>query len=185
MNQNSDSGGCSCGPGCCVSIPDKVIKDIIIPKKQIIIDFLYLDLSVCTRCQGTGESLDEALSEIAKVLEATGNEVVVNKVEINTAELATAHKFVSSPTIRVNGYDIQMEVKETLCESCGDLCGDDVDCRVWIYEGQEYAVPPKAMIVEGILKAVYGRSMGVPVSDQEYTIPENLRRFYLAMENKK
>ncbi|WP_459927184.1 DUF2703 domain-containing protein [Desulfosporosinus burensis] len=34
-------------------------------------DFLFLDVSVCTRCQGADTSLDEALSEVSKVLEAT------------------------------------------------------------------------------------------------------------------
>jgi O-phosphoseryl-tRNA(Cys) synthetase len=138
---------------------------------------------VCTRCQGTEKSLDEVLSEISTVLEAAGNEVIVNRAEVNTEELALAYKFVSSPTIRVNGYDIQIEVKETLCESCGDLCGDEVDCRVWVYEGHEYAVPPKAMIIEAILKAVYGGYGGLPVSEQEYTLPENLKRFYAAMQH--
>lgn len=185
MNENKNPECCSCAPGCCGPISDNVIKEINLPKKQIIIDFLYLDLSVCTRCQGTDNSLDEALSEIAKVLEATGNEVIVNKVEINTADLAIAYKFVSSPTIRVNGYDIQMEVKETLCESCGDLCGDDVDCRVWVYEGIEYTIPPKAMIIEAILKAVYGGYTGIPVVEQEYVLPENLKRFYEAVEKNK
>lgn len=184
MTQNDNLGCCSGTSGCCGVISDNVGKEIKINNKQITIDFLYLDLSVCTRCQGTDNSLDEALSEIAKVLEATGNEVIVNKVEINSEELAIAYKFVSSPTIRVNGYDIQMNVKESLCESCGDLCGDEVDCRVWVYAGQEYNVPPKAMIIEAILKAVYGGNTGVPVSEQEYTLPENLRRFYVAMDKK-
>jgi len=109
----------------------------------LVIDFLYLDLSVCTRCQGTDTSLDEALAEVSRVLEATGTEVIVNKINVNTEELAIKHRFLSSPTIRVNGHDIQMEVKESLCESCGDLCGDEVDCRVWVYQGKEYTVPPK------------------------------------------
>ncbi len=64
------------------------------------------------------------------------------------------------------------------------MCGDEVDCRVWVYAGQEYNVPPKAMIIEAILKAVYGGNTGVPVSEQEYTLPENLRRFYVAMDKK-
>jgi len=119
-------------------------------KRRIIIDSLFLDVSVCTRCQGTDTSLDEALSEVSTVLKATDVEVVVNKINVNTEELAKQYKFVSSPTIRVNGHDIQMEVKESLCESCGDLCGEDVDCRVWVYQGKEYAVPPKAMIVEAM-----------------------------------
>ena len=137
--------------------------------------------SVCTRCQGTDNSLDEALSKIAKVLEAAGNEVIVNKVEINSEELAIAYKFVSSPTIRVNGYDIQMDVKESLCESCGDLCGDEVDCRVWVYQGKEYTIPPKAMIIEAILKEVYGNKSG-DNEEKEFKLPENLKHFYESMK---
>ncbi len=49
-----------------------------------------------------------------------------------------------------------MEGKESKCESCGDLCGDDVDCRIWLYQGKEYTSPPPAMIVDAILREVYG-----------------------------
>jgi O-phosphoseryl-tRNA(Cys) synthetase len=142
-----------------------------------------LDLSVCTRCQGTDNSLDEALAEVSKVLEATGVEVIVNKINVISEELAIRHKFVSSPTIRVNGSDIQMDVKESLCESCGDLCGDEVDCRVWVYQGQEYTVPPKAMIVEAILKEIYGGE-GNKKAETPYSLPQNLKNFYEAKKTK-
>lgn len=179
MNDKNNSGCCSCGPGCCGSI-----AEISVEKRKIAIDFLYLDLSVCTRCQGTDTSLDEALAEVSKVLEATGTEVILNKVNVDSEVLAVEYKFVSSPTIRVNGHDIQMEVKESLCESCGDLCGDEVDCRVWVYQGKEYNVPPKAMIIEAILKEVYGGHEAARSVQQEYVIPENLKHFYSVMESK-
>jgi hypothetical protein len=70
-------------------------------------------------------------------------------------------------------------------EACGDLCGDEVDCRVWIYQGKEYTEPPKAMIIEGILKAGYGGDLGINVADQESVLPENLKHFYEVMESKK
>ncbi len=177
------SSCCSCAPGCCGSIPE--LTEIAVEEKKLVIDFLFLDLSVCTRCQGTDTSLEEALAEVAKVLEATGTEVVLNKVNVNTAELAVAHKFVSSPTIRVNGRDIQMDVKESLCESCGDLCSDEVDCRVWVYQGKEYTVPPKAMIIDAILKEVYGGHENGSTAEEEYVIPDNLKHFYSIMESKK
>jgi len=175
----NSAGGCSCGSDCC-----DTLKDTGNDEKRIVIDLLYLDLSVCTRCQGTDTSLDDALADISKVLEATGVAVVVNKVNVLTEEQAKEYQFVSSPTIRVNGRDIQMEVKESLCESCGDLCGENVDCRVWVYQGQEYTVPPKAMITEAILKEVYG-SNDNDEEKQEYIIPENLKRFYETMKKKK
>ena len=180
MIKKGNSGCCSGATGCCGNAEETKID-----KNKITIDFLYLDLSVCTRCQGAENSLDEALKEVASVLEATGTDVHVNKINVNTKELALTHKFLSSPTIRVNGHDIQMDFKESLCESCGDLCGDVVDCRVWLYQGQEYTVPPTAMVIEGILKAVYGGNSAVNVIEQEYVMPENLKHFYDVMENKK
>ena len=76
-------------------------------KKKIRIDFMYLDLSICTRCQGTEDSLDEAIDDVAKVLELAGMEVVVNKIHIDSKEKAIQYRFESSPAIRINGKDIQ------------------------------------------------------------------------------
>lgn len=179
MTEKSNSQCCT-DASCCGG----TVGEIKLDRKQIVIDFLYMDLTVCTRCQGAESSLDEALKEVAQVLEATGTDVQVNKINITTMQLAEEHKFLSSPTIRVNGHDIQMDFKESLCESCGDLCGDVVDCRVWIYQGQEYTVPPKAMIIEGILKAVYGGGLGIQAEQQEYIMPENIKHFYAVMEAK-
>lgn len=179
MNLNiKNAACCSCGDGCC-----DAPKNVEMNRKSIVIDFLYLDLTVCTRCRGTDTSLDEALSEVAKVLEATGVEVTVNKINVNSEELAIQHKFLSSPTIRINGRDIQMDIKESLCESCGDLCCDEVDCRVWVYQGKEYTVPPKAMIIEAILKEVYGGNLQEQ-KEVEYSIPLNLKNFYDSMKSK-
>ena len=59
MVDQNNAGCCSASPGCCGSIPIKLAEE-----KRLVIDFLYLDLSVCTRCQGTDSSLDEALAEV-------------------------------------------------------------------------------------------------------------------------
>lgn len=144
---------------------------------------MYLDVTVCERCQGTDKSLDEAIGEVANILAATGIDVKVNKINVLNEELAIKHKFLTSPTIRINGKDIQMDYKESLCESCGDLCGDEVDCRVWIYQGKEYSSPPKAMIIEAILKEVYGEK-SEKQEKKEYVIPENLRKFYKSRRSK-
>jgi hypothetical protein len=128
--------------------------------------------------------LDEALDEVSKVLQAANLEVILNKVNVNTKELAIKYKFISSPTIRINGKDIQMDVKESLCESCGDLCGDEVDCRVWTYNGQDYTYPPKAMLIEAVLKNVYGADTDEVKVEQNYAMPENLAKFYDAINNK-
>ena len=170
---DKNSKRCICAAGCCGDMGNLGVE-----KRKITIDFLYLDLSVCERCQGTDATLDEALAEVSKVLEATGAEVVLNKVNVNSEELAVEYRFLSSPTIRVNGNDIQMEIKESDCRSCGELCGESVDCRVWVYQGKEYAVPPKGLIIEAILKEVYGGDRDYEAYENEYVMPENLKRFY-------
>jgi hypothetical protein len=50
-----------------------------------------------------------------------------------------------------------------------------VDCRVFVYEGNEYEQPPVAMIVDGVLKAIYGQQ---PREGGAYTLPDNLERFF-------
>ncbi|PRR72555.1 DUF2703 domain-containing protein [Neomoorella humiferrea] len=154
-------------------------------QRTIDIEFLYLDLDACTRCQGTGRNLDEALHEVAGVLEATGVKVNLKKIHVQTEEQALALGFVSSPTIRINGQDIQLDVRESLCESCGDLCGEDVDCRVWVYQGKEYTEAPKGMIIEAILKHVYGGGIEAPAEREPLKeLPENLKRFFAAKRKK-
>lgn len=153
------------------------------PKKPVIIDFLYLDTTICGRCRDTEKALDEAVSNVSAVLDATGYEVNVNKVNIATRELAIEHRFISSPTIRVNGNDIAVELRESVCQDCGDLCGDTVDCRVWVYNGAEYTSPPRELIVDAILREVYGAQQGGS-KNEVYRLPENLEAYFRARARK-
>lgn len=144
-------------------------------EKKIYIDFLYLDLSTCERCGDTSVTLDEAVSELRGILDTLGFTLSVNKVEISTPKLAEQYKFMSSPTIRVNGKDICAELRENACKDCGDICGSDVECRVFEYEGKEYDAPPKAMIVDAVLKAMY---QPLTCDCGTYTMPDNLKTFF-------
>lgn len=154
-------------------------------QRNLDIDFMFLDLSVCTWCQSTESNLEEAIAEVAHVLEATGIKVNVNKIHIQSEQQARDLGFISSPTIRINGQDIQMDVKEALCDSCGDLCGDSVDCRIWTYQGKEYTAPPKGMIIDAILREVYGGSKkNIDTNSKPTDVPENLKKFFAAKERK-
>lgn len=152
-------------------------------KKAIAIDFLYLDTTICGRCQDTEKALDEAAASVAIVLSAAGYEVKVNKVNISTRELAAKYPFVSSPTIRVNGNDIAVELRETACENCGEFCGDTVDCRIWVYNGFEDTAPPKELIVGAILQEVYNARQDEP-ERAAYRFPENLETYFVAKARK-
>src|SRR5919106_6099113 len=96
--------------------------------KRLRIDFLFLDLTTCTRCRGTDERLESALEIAGELLAATGTEVEVNKIHVESAEQARELRFVSSPTIRVNGSDIALELRESLCgcDACTDGCGEGI-----------------------------------------------------------
>lgn len=146
------------------------------PAKRVLIEYLYLDLNTCDRCIGTDAVLDETVAAITPALKLAGFAVDYEKHEIATPELATQHRFLSSPTIRVNGQDICECVAETNCGCCGEISSTDVDCRVFEYEGKPYEVPPKAMLAEAIFKAVFSANIGC--SCRSYTLPENLKRFY-------
>lgn len=151
--------------------------------EAIVIDFLYLDLTVCDRCQGTEASLEKALDQVAGMLQANGTVVQVNKINVVNEEQAQRLAFASSPTIRVNGRDIQMEVKESNCDSCGDLCGSTVDCRVWLYKGKEYLVPPPEMIAEAIIQALQ-ENQERAILPADFEVPENLQRFFSELRQK-
>lgn len=109
----------------------------------------------------------------------------VEKIHVQSEEQARKLKFVSSPTIRLNGRDIQLEVKESICEPCGDVAGESIDCRVWTWQGQEYTAPPKGMIIEAMLREVYGGATEQPhAAPPVQDVPDNLKRFFAGKQKK-
>jgi len=148
-----------------------------VSKKKITIEYLFLDLRTCERCIGTDNVLDEVMITLTPALGTAGFEVEYNKIEMKTAEIAERYKFLSSPTIRVNGHDICKSVSENSCGCCSNISGTDVNCRVFEYNGKTYEVPPKEMLAEAILNAVFGK-IEADCSCKEYKLPENLREFY-------
>ncbi len=154
--------------------------------RHLDIDFLYLDLSVCERCQDTESTLEEAIEEVVRVLETTGIRVSLNNIQVTSEEQAVALGFLVSPTIRVNGRDIQKNFRESLCESCGTICECEggVSCREWEYQGQWYTAPPKGLIIEAILKEVYGGAGAEQEGSQKAKeAPDNLKRFFSGLLN--
>ena len=159
--------------------------------RRLDVEFLYLDLKVCARCQGMERSLEEATSAVAPILELRGTEVNVGKVHVQSEEQARELGFGSSPTIRINGRDIQparagsTDVIESPCECGASLCGETVNCREWVYQGETYATPPVGLIVDALLGEIYGHGETSlegtwPVGD----VPDNLKSFFEAKENK-
>jgi hypothetical protein len=173
----TQAAGASCG--CTTPAAEKATL-VAAPARHLIIEFLYLDLSACTRCQQSEASLDEAIANVEDVLAAAGVEVTTRKIHVQSEDQARQLGFVTSPTIRLNGQDIQLDFKESACDSCSCLSGTETACRTWTYQGQEYTAPPKAMVVEAILKAVYGGPEIYSRQPAGQELPANLKRFFSA-----
>ncbi len=145
--------------------------------RRLTIDFMFIDLQTCGRCLGTEEALDAAVSTVRPVLDALGMRLEVNKILVESEEQAMDLAFQSSPTIRIAGRDIAGVLKETRCDACGDVCGEDTDCRVWIWRGQEYTAAPVGLIVEAILEmAVSHEAVAEPTG--RAAVPANLKQFF-------
>ena len=151
--------------------------------KKVIVDYLYLDLETCERCVGTDSVLDQVLATLTPTLSLAGFHVDYHKTEMKTAEIAAQHRFVSSPTIRVNGQDICPSVAENSCGCCSDISGTDVSCRVYEYHDETYEVPPAEMIAVAFLQAVFGQ-MKADSTDGEYELPKNLKEFFEGKKRK-
>ena len=146
---------------------------------ELVIDFLYLDLSTCTRCINTNKNLEAALINVSSILSNAGNNIVLNKTLIENEEQAIQHKFELSPTIRINGKNIDIENRESICDSCSDLCSceEGTSCRVWYYKGKEYNEAPVEMIIDAILTEVYSNKNNTE-EKENYKVPQNLKTFF-------
>jgi hypothetical protein len=151
-------------------------------KKCVVAEYLYLDLNVCDRCVGTDSVLEDVLLELSPALNLAGYTVKLKKIKVCSEEMARKHRFASSPTIRINGRDILGSVQENRCGCCSELSGADVDCRVFAYEGAAYDIPPKQMLADAILRAIFSAFCGE--EPQDYKLPENLKAFFQGMKSK-
>ena len=149
-------------------------------RKILNIDLLAIDLDICQRCVPTGEQLRDAITLLSPVADALGIKLKHREIVVQTPEEAKEYALLSSPTIRLNGRDVAQDIRESLCESCGDLTGNNtaVDCREWHYRGQVYHAAPLPLLIEAIMEAMLNIDTppSIPVPLEE--IPENLRRYF-------
>lgn len=153
-------------------------------KRDLNVELLVIDLNTCKRCVPTGEQLKEAVNLLAPVAEILDIELHYREFVVKNPEEAKKRGLLSSPTIRLNGRDIAQDIRESECESCGDLTDNNtrVDCREWHYRGQVYPAAPTAMLVEAIMGAMLDADAPPVDIEPLEALPENLDRYF---KNKK
>lgn len=150
-------------------------------QRRLNIELLVIDLESCARCVPTGEQVRNAIELVAPAAEAQGIGLTYREIVVQTAEEAKARALLSSPTIRINGRDIDQDIRESECESCGDLTDNDVsvDCREWHYRGQVYSAAPLPLLVEKLMDAMLRLDEMPPVTPEPLAeLPENLVRYF-------
>ncbi|MCK7477131.1 MAG: DUF2703 domain-containing protein [Candidatus Moduliflexus flocculans] len=149
-------------------------------RSRLTIELLVIDLETCARCVPTDAQLKAAVKLLTPIAEALGIEFFEDTIVVTTPEEAMRRALLSSPTIRINGRDITQDVRESRCESCGDISGGmPIDCREWYYKGKVYSSAPMPMLVEEIMKAMLAIG-DLPVVEPKPlgALPENLNRFF-------
>lgn len=156
--------------------------------RTLTVDFLFLDREDCERCSGTDDALRDAIEAVAALLARLDVEIVVRTVHVETETAARRSRLEISPTIRIDGRDIQPDYLESACESCGDLCscnglcegGAGIGCRVWRYRGEEYTTPPVELIIEALLRGAVSERPPAYRSPEtrNYRLSDDLQAFF-------
>jgi hypothetical protein len=100
------------------------------------IELLYLE-----GCAHRGATVDLVHS----VMKSEGMPGVVQQIRIENSEDASAYDFPGSPTVRVNGRDIEKFPSLQLPAGFA--------CRTYVVEGKPQGVPPRSWLEEAIRAA--------------------------------
>ena len=171
--------GCECG-GNTADTTDGGTAAEPTTKKVLDVELLVIDLTTCARCVPTGDQLQQAVRLLEPAARALGIELRCRQIVIQTPQEAKQNALLSSPTIRLNGRDIEQDIRESLCESCGELTDNNtmVDCREWHYRGKVYSAAPLPLLVEAIMAAMLKIDEPPVVPQPLEVLPENLERYF-------
>ena len=86
------------------------------------------------------------LEDIKEVIKEKGLDTEVNLKEIKNDKQALSNKFLGSPTVRINGMDIEPNAQKINKYS--------MTCRLYFEDGAVNELPSKKMIHQAINKAL-------------------------------
>ena len=109
----------------------------------------------CSRCGSTEVEIQKAFQSLKKSLVPLGIKVVLEKKAL---DVATCAKDISqSNRIWVGGRPLEewlnAQVGQSLCETCCEKLGSDVECRTVEIEGEVYETISAGLIIRASLLA--------------------------------
>jgi FAD/FMN-containing dehydrogenase len=133
--------------------PSEAVSEAV---PQVVLEVLYLDQDTCEPCHRTTDAAESAAAALSEHLREQGRTLEVRTIHVTDVEQARALGFVSSPTVRVDGVDIELAVREQSCATCGHLAGEPIACRTFLWQGVPYSSPPAEMITYRVLEHLAG-----------------------------
>ncbi len=84
-------------------------------------------------------------SDIESLLAEQGLQETIEHVKVETNEEAQRQRFVGSPSVRIDGVDIDPDAPED---------GFNMECRLYWVDGRPVGVPPRQMLSDAISMAL-------------------------------
>lgn len=148
--------------------------------RTVTVDFLFLDRVDCDRCRETEGSLETAIERVRPLFDEIDATIDYRRIHVDSIDAARRTELDVSPTIRIDGRDVQPEFAASSCESCTDI-GDGetvVDCRDWVYRGEAYEVAPVPLLIEALLRGAVDTSSTAETSRSHFRLSEEMRSFF-------
>ena len=101
--------------------------------QKIKIEFLYFE-----KCLG----YKPALSLLEQILLETDIEASIEQIAVTSPELAVQHRFLGSPSIRINGVDIE-----------GGEKASEYGLKCWLYPDTGSGIPSEVVLRKALQKA--------------------------------
>ena len=121
-------------------------------KKEAVLKIELLHFRECHVYKTTLENIKEVIKE-------KGLDTEVNLKEIKNDKQALSNKFLGSPTVRINGMDIEPNAQKINKYS--------MTCRLYLENGVVNELPSKRMIRQAIDKTLMEESMEIKKGKNE------------------
>ena len=125
---------------------------------DVLVELFVLDQERCGPCRSAIGELRLAATLLEDGLAGSAIRVASRVVQLTDADEARRLGVVSSPTVRVDGADIVLEVDEEECATCSAIARTPVSCRTYEWEGARHDHPPAALVVDAVRRHLAGIS---------------------------